>query len=210
MDAGTPATSAARRAAVRWDRPGTGPHHRVRSVVDAVLLVVSMLVALTLFALAAALTVVPAVVGGHAFTVLSGSMAPTLPPGSIAVDRPVDPATLRIGDVIIYTAADPVTGEPNTVTHRVVAIGHDALGPLFTTRGDANDVADEVPVRADQVHGVLWYDVPFVGYVRSTLRSRGLLMVVGGLALLLAGGWLLRWSGWPANSRWAARGRDRR
>ncbi len=204
MDAGTP-TSAARRAAIRWhrsgDNPPTAPRGHARRVVDIGLVIVGVGAALVLFALAAALTVVPAFVGGHALTVMSGSMAPALRPGSIAVDRPVDPTILHVGDVITFTSLDQVTGAPETVTHRVVRITDDVSGPLFTTKGDANDVTDEQPVRADQIHGRLWYDVPLVGYVRGALRSRGLLMVAGGIVLLSAGGWLLRWSGWPGSGR---------
>lgn len=184
MDA--PVTSAARRAAIRWRPPPT----RARRVVTAVLLVLSGLVMLVSFGLAAALALLPAVVGGNALTVVSGSMAPTLRPGSVAVDRPVAPSRLRVGDVVTYTVA----AAGATVTDRIVAIGHDRAGLLFTTRGDANDGVDRQPVRANQIRGTLWYSLPYVGF----LRTGGVALVGAAFLALLAGGWLLRWSGWPA------------
>src|SRR5438445_3420337 len=67
-------------------------------------------------------------------TVLSGSMAPGMPTGSVAVLAPVDPAGLHLGDVIAYQA--PTPGDP-TVTHRVVEILEPGRHPLLRTKGDA-------------------------------------------------------------------------
>jgi signal peptidase len=178
-------------------------------VINAALLAVSGLLVLALFGIAAALTVVPAVVGGHVVTVLSGSMVPALRPGSIAVDRPIDPAQVRVGDIITYSAADPVSGVAELITHRVVAIGRDSVGQRFTTRGDANNAADEQPVRAAQIRGTVWYDLPYLGFVRGALRTGGVGLVAGAVVLLVAGGWLLRWSGWPGSRRGEPRARHR-
>lgn len=72
-------------------------------------------------------------------TVLSGSMAPTIAPGSVVIVRPIDLADLRAGDVIAFQA--PIDGRP-TVTHRVVEIERRGPRPLVQTRGDANSSPD--------------------------------------------------------------------
>src|SRR3569833_203769 len=54
---------------------------------------------------AAAITVVivlPRASNGAALTVLTGSMTPTIPVGSVVIVRPVDPQTLEVGDIATY------------------------------------------------------------------------------------------------------------
>lgn len=136
---------------------------------------------------------VPRIVGGEALTVLSGSMRPGMPPGSLVVVRPVDPATLRIGDVITFQLR---SGEPAVATHRITGIGTDTTGErIFTTRGDANDADDVKPVRVVQVRGERWYWLPYVGRVNSLLtgEQRAITRLVGagllgGYALVMFGG----------------------
>jgi signal peptidase len=149
------------------------------------------LVALGVLVLVAVLTVVPAVSGAHTLTVLSGSMVPTLPVGSVVVDRPVDPASLRIGDVVTYATTDQVTGAHILITHRIVAIHAGPGGETLTTRGDANDVADQRPVTLTQVRGRLWYHVPYIGLIRNALLTRGAAYLALAVALLALAGWLI-------------------
>ncbi|MEW6473982.1 MAG: signal peptidase I [Actinomycetota bacterium] len=68
-------------------------------------------------------------------TVLSGSMRPTMPEGSVAIVIPVPPAEIRPGDVITYNI--PV-GDRRVVTHRVVEIVEGGDHPVVRTQGDAN------------------------------------------------------------------------
>src|SRR5687767_9549390 len=81
------------------------------------------------------LTVVPRAVGGAALTVLTGSMTPEIAVGSVVVVRPVDPGTLRVGDVVTY---QKTAGQAAYVTHRVTAINSDTDPVTLTTKGDAN------------------------------------------------------------------------
>ncbi|GAA2893561.1 hypothetical protein GCM10010472_60180 [Pseudonocardia halophobica] len=151
--------------------------HPVRRVLNLVL----GLVVLVVVALAAAVALVPAVVGGHSLTVLSGSMEPTLQVGSVAVIKPVDTAQVKPGDVLNFTDRDAATGQARVVTHRVVEV---LPGPAFVTKGDANRTNDPAPVAAQDVHGVLWYDVPYVGGLRDRLVSPAGLAIAGGIVLL--------------------------
>lgn len=112
---------------------------------------------------------VPRLGGGRAYTILTGSMRPGMPPGTLVVSRPVDPADLRIGDVITFQLR---SGQPEVATHRIVGVGTTTTGErAFTTRGDANDAADLAPVRAVQVRGERWYSVPYLGYLNSYLTG---------------------------------------
>ena len=136
---------------------------------------------------------IPRIGGATPYAILTSSMKPGLPPGSLVVVRPVDPEDVAIGDVITYQL---VSGEPTVVTHRVVGIGMNAKGErTFTTQGDANNVVDDKPVRPAQIKGELWYSVPHIGfvnkYVSGEQREMTTVVVAAGLfayALLMLAG----------------------
>jgi signal peptidase len=131
-----------------------------------------------------AVTVVgPRLAGAHAYAILTGSMQPTLPPGTLVVVKPTDPDSIGIGSVITYQLE---SGKPTVVTHRVVAQGVDGHGHfVYWTKGDANSAVDQPPVRPVQVRGRLWYSVPYAGYATQLLTGsqRALLLsfAIGGL-----------------------------
>jgi signal peptidase len=134
---------------------------------------------------ALAAVAVPRLAGATPYAVLTGSMQPTMPAGTLVVVRDVDAADIRTGDVITF---NPRPNDPAVVTHRVVGVGFDGDGrPAFRTRGDANDAADPWTVREQQVVGERWYFVPFLGYVTDALtgrqRAAATLVVAGGLLL---------------------------
>lgn len=129
--------------------------------------------------------IVPRLAGATPYAVLSGSMEPTLPLGALAVVRPVDPASIRTGDVITYQLR---SGEPVVATHRVVGLGSTVAGePIFETRGDASAATDAEPVRAVQVQGRLWYAVPSLGRVGTLLTGAQRDALSAGLVVVLLG-----------------------
>ncbi len=130
-----------------------------------------------------ALVVLPRVTHGAALTVLSGSMRPALPVGSVVIERPVDTADLQVGDIATYQQAP---GRGVYITHRIAAIDRTANPVMFTFKGDANRVADALPVPATAIRGKVWFDVPYLGWLRrgsgpANLRSGALLLGVLGL-----------------------------
>ena len=134
-------------------------------------------------AVLASAVVVPRLGGATPYTVLTGSMAPGLPPGTLVVSRPADPRTIGIGDVVTYQL---VSGRPEVVTHRVIGVSSDSEGsPLFRTQGDANTVPDQKWVRPEQVRGTLWYSLPYLGRLNTLIsgdqRQLALQLVAGAL-----------------------------
>jgi signal peptidase len=147
-------------------------------------------VLLVVAAFVAGTVAIPRLVGGTAYTVTSGSMRPSLPPGTLVVTRPADPVALGIGDVITYQL---VPGRPAVVTHRIIGLGYAADGEItFRTQGDANGAADARPIRAVQVRGKLWYAVPWVGYLNTWVNGRHRSVLVYSASALLLGyaGWM--------------------
>lgn len=140
-----------------------------------------------LLGVAVAVVGLPVVVGGSAMTVLTQSMEPGLPPGTLVVIRPRPVDDIRVGDVITYQIR---SGEAAVVSHRVVSKTY-ADGELtFITKGDNNDAVDPEPVKSVQVRGTLWYSLPLLGWVNNVLngsnRTIVLAVVAGGLFLYAA------------------------
>jgi signal peptidase len=134
-------------------------------------------------ALAALVIVIPAVTGGTALTVLTSSMAPDFPPGTLIVTKPTPIDDIRVGDVITYQIE---SGKPAVISHRVITRSISTDGDTtFITKGDNNAVADTDPVQAVQVKGTLWYNIPMLGWVNTAVagESRGILvpLVAGSL-----------------------------
>lgn len=164
-----------RHAEIADDEPTTA-WWWVKSVVSWLLLV-AMVGALALT------IVIPRLTGSTPYTVLTSSMEPTYPPGTLIVVKPQDPESLRTGDAITFQWE---SGKPDVVTHRIIAAQKTSKGELrFTTQGDANASPDVRPVVPEQVRGKVWYAVPYVGYVNNFItgkqRSILLMVVVGGL-----------------------------
>jgi signal peptidase len=131
--------------------------------------------------------IVPLATGSKAYTVLTSSMEPALPPGSLLMVRPVKASDIGVGSVITYQVESK---QPEVVTHRVVTMGVREDGsPVFRTQGDANSDPDPRWVRPVQVRGAVWYAVPYVGRLNSlmTPQTRDLLVRALALGLLLYG-----------------------
>lgn len=102
-------------------------------------------------------------------TVLTGSMRPAMPPGSMAVLVPVDPADLAVGDVITFEA--PIDGHP-VVTHRIIHLVERGEHPVIQTQGDANASPDPWMARISSAPA--WRRaavVPAAGWLIQALRS---------------------------------------
>jgi signal peptidase len=126
--------------------------------------------------------VLPHLAGGQPYAVRTGSMRPTLPPGTLIIVRQTPPMDLAIGDVITYQIASE---RPEVVTHRITALRWNDHGErTFTTRGDANSSIDSQPVRAAQIRGRLWYALPYLGYADAWLTGLRRMIIIG---LVVAG-----------------------
>ena len=155
--------------------------------------------ALGLVALIAALVfVVPMVIGAQRYTIVSGSMEPGIPVGSLVVVQPRQIDDVGMGDVITFQLE---SGESAVATHRVVGEGRTGDGErLLVTQGDANSTADSAPVQAAQLRGVLIYTVPLLGWmnflISGELRTWVLAVVSGSLVIyavwMFVGAWLDR------------------
>ena len=105
--------------------------------------------------------------GFEVYGVLTGSMEPALPTGSLIYVRHTD--DLRINDVITFTQSRGVV-----VTHRIVEVVRDENNPYLTryrTKGDANRDVDANLVSKDNVIGKVMFSIPQLGNVASYLKT---------------------------------------
>ena len=90
---------------------------------------------------------VPKIFGISSYTVLTGSMEPTIPVGSLIYVKAVDPQTLIEGDVAVFYDGQSTI----PVTHRVVE-NLTGEGQIIT-KGDANAQEDIAPIPYPNVVG---------------------------------------------------------
>ena len=120
-------------------------------------------------------------IGLTPYTVLSGSMEPEYPVGSLLYIQSVDPQTLQVNDPVTYSMPDGVI-----VTHRIIEVVENSpAGRCFRTKGDANDVPDDI-LESDRVIGKPVFKIPLLGYVSWFVQHPpGSYIVIAACALLL-------------------------
>ena len=135
----------------------------------------------------ACMTIVPALLGYERYAITSGSMTGSYDRGSVVYAKAVPVDDLRVGDVITY-APPRGEGPDGLVTHRIAAIKRsgDAGGPVFRTKGDANQNVDPWKFQlGDSTQARASFGVPYVGYALAALSIRPIRMLVIGLPALL-------------------------
>lgn len=101
--------------------------------------------------------------GLKSFVVISGSMEPAIPTGSIIYT--VEKSFYNEQDVIAFNQDDRI------ITHRVVGI--EVLGNeiFYTTKGDANSTEDSSLVNRDDVVGATMVHVPYIGKIIMSFKT---------------------------------------
>lgn len=129
----------------------------------------------------------------------SGSMAPAIPTGALALAKSVPADDLTIGDVISVDNAQGVL-----ITHRVIDLQPLGDGTVSATlQGDANNVADSTPYVITEADRVVFH-VAGAGYAVAWLSSK-IAIFLGGV---LAGALLVIAFGRNTGRRAAARTTD--
>lgn len=114
------------------------------------------------------------------YVVLSGSMSPVYPVGSLIYVKQISPEDVKEGDPITFFVAD----DSMTATHRVIQI--DTQNKRFYTKGDANEAADGAPVHFDDLTGTPIFCIPVLGYISSfVFNPPGMYLAIGAVLILL-------------------------
>lgn len=112
------------------------------------------------------------------FVVLTGSMDPAIPPGSLIYTKTVESYEVLAGDVITFSN----DGGNTMVTHRVIE--NNLAGKFYITQGDANNITDgEIPY--ENLVGKMMLCFPYIGAFALKLKSSlGIAMIAAWLLFL--------------------------
>ena len=117
----------------------------------------------------------------------TGSMAPGIPAGSVAVVREVPAVEVKAGDVVTVDRAGKLP-----ITHRVQTVEPaDGRTRVITMKGDANQEADPAPYVVARVRLVLW-SVPGLAPLFVAAANPA---VLGGTTIAVSA--LVTWVLWP-------------
>ena len=106
---------------------------------------------------------VPRFMGYEIFNIISGSMEPEIPVGSIVYVKPADLYTISGDDIIAFNSHGSV------VVHRVVT--NHLVEENFITKGDANEKEDIEPVPYASVYGPVVKHYPVIGQLMMIMSN---------------------------------------
>ena len=114
--------------------------------------------------------------------VLTGSMEPTIKAGDIVILAPTPRAQPQLGDIVAYTARRFDGEVVGVFTHRI--IGGDPVNG-FLMKGDANPSPDVQRPKFEDISGVVFFVVPFVGKLLAPKMMMILIPVAVGIWLII-------------------------
>ncbi|HTK03463.1 MAG TPA: signal peptidase I [Alphaproteobacteria bacterium] len=169
----------------------------VASVVQTIAVVA--LVLITIFSFAYKLPILSGL-GFTFYSVVSGSMEPTIPTGSMIYSGSFKLDDLKKGDIITFSLTDK-DGRSSIVTHRIddvrkadiITFSSDkkmqkTTKVSFVTKGDANGSTDLEEILPNQILGKYQWKIPKLGYVAMFAQTQTgfvLLVVLPALVLIV-------------------------
>ncbi|MDY3208679.1 signal peptidase I [Clostridium baratii] len=117
------------------------------------------------------------------YDILTGSMSPTINPGSLIIVKEMDGNEIKEGDIITFKG----NSTSNLTTHRVVEVIENDNNIKFQTKGDANDVLDPMLIDGNLLVGKVILDIPYMGKVMSFINQYRVIIVILIIAYLCFG-----------------------
>lgn len=117
--------------------------------------------------------------------VVTGSMEPDIPTGSLVIVQKADIASLKVGDVIMFRSDDPTVPQNAPVSHEIIRMEQDLSGEtIFITKGTANLTEDTYPVYAENIIGIVSYSSVWLGKLIGLAQSTYIYPVLIGLLIV--------------------------
>lgn len=115
------------------------------------------------------------VFGFKPYVVITESMEPEINVRDMVIVRQFDLDEAEVGDIITFKADIDYNGSKEVVTHYIYAINTNAETTTIQTTRYWEDQSLATPdtwlLRADDVLGTYWFDIPKIGYVTDFLKS---------------------------------------
>jgi signal peptidase I len=112
--------------------------------------------------------------GNYTLKVVTGSMEPTIMTGDFIIVHKASPEQLQVNDIITFYSDSPETKDL-LITHRIIGIKDDGT---FITKGDANNIEDQVSARPERVLGKYVRKARYLGIVSSFADMRKLILLL--------------------------------
>lgn len=111
------------------------------------------------------------------YAVVTGSMEPKVPVGTLALVSKKSATDLQAGDIIAF----PEPANPKRIIlHRIAASQTSGTITEYTTKGDNNNAPDNWSVNASQVKGKMIYGIPYIGrLIMLAQQPLGFAVLVG-------------------------------
>jgi signal peptidase len=107
--------------------------------------------------------------GWRSCIVISGSMEPTVPTGSLVFTEYLHPSVLQQGDIITFIRP---AKEHDFITHRIASVQTKDELTTIHTKGDHNQVSDPWVLAGGGVVGKVMFWIPLLGYFMAFLSSK--------------------------------------
>lgn len=117
--------------------------------------------------------------GFQVYGVLTGSMEPAYPTGSLIYVQAVDYNDLKLRDVITFSSGRSI------VTHRIIEVVPNGNSVQFRTKGDANEDPDAALVGPADVIGRVSFCIPHLGNIANYIQNPPGLYVAIAVGLIL-------------------------
>ena len=114
--------------------------------------------------------------------VLTGSMEPIIKPGDVVLLAPTPRTQPKLGDIVSYTARRFSGESVGVFTHRI--IGGDPVNG-WLVKGDNNPSPDVQKPKAEDVSGVVFFVIPFIGKLMAPKMLMILIPVGVGIWLII-------------------------
>lgn len=119
---------------------------------------------------------------GKVQSMSSDRMHPSIPKGSLLIYDWIEPRSLQIGDIILFTNQDK-----SYSVGRIAGVIYENDEPIFRTKSAANTWLDFGFKKESEIHGVVTRQIPHIGFIADYSRSfGGKLLLVTPLIIMLS------------------------
>lgn len=145
----------------------------ITTVVIVILLIIGVFVLISL---------IPIKGNYKILAVMSGSMKPTIPTGSLVIIKPCK--NYNVNDIVTFKSYGSQKKNDFT-THRIVDLSSDSGETIFFTKGDANKSQDTGYLTHDQIKGKVFLCIALVGYIIGYAKTLPGLIIIIVLATII-------------------------
>ena len=114
----------------------------------------------------------PNIFGYKLYTIISGSMTPTINKNDIIIAKVVSKEEIGINDIVTYKIDNEI------ITHRVMQINNNEGYETYTTKGDANDIEDEKHITYNMIEGKYCFRIKNLGKILMILQKKSAISII--------------------------------